>query len=120
MNHVVTDHVLLITNRCTACGSCIETCPKGVLGQVEFLKHKHSHVDRADLCAGCLKCVQACPQKAILARRNLDKTDTTLIAADIPVRRKHPRGHRTIISTGILAQHASGELVSELNSCQSN
>lgn len=105
MNHVLTDHVLLITNQCISCGSCIEACPKGVLGQVKFLRHKHTHVDRADLCAGCLKCVQACPQKAIIARRDLNKADTALIA-DIPARkRRHHLRHGHTRRRGILVHY---------------
>ncbi len=94
MKHDTTAHVLLDTNRCIDCGKCIEACPKGVLGQVNFLIHKHAHVDQADICIGCLNCVKACQQKAIIARRDLEKAGT---APDVPYitgQGIHPRCHR--------------------------
>ena len=76
MHHNTTAHILILTNRCIDCGKCTEACPKGTLGRVSFLKHKHVHVEHTDLCIGCLKCVKACQQKAIFAQRDIDKANT--------------------------------------------
>jgi len=52
---------------CTGCGSCLEVCPFGALGQEGGL----AHVDHGR-CAGCGLCHTACPEGAIhLERRPL-------------------------------------------------
>ncbi|MGE5422222.1 MAG: ferredoxin family protein [Ignavibacteriales bacterium] len=80
----MTNHVLLRTDLCTACGSCMETCPKKVLGKVGFLRHQHAHVDQAEACVGCLKCVSACPQQAMIARSDHD-TGNLRVARPSPI-----------------------------------
>ena len=77
MRHNSTKHILLLTNRCIACGMCVKACPKGVLNQISILIHKHAHVEQADLCIGCLKCIKSCRQKAIVARRGMVKNDAS-------------------------------------------
>jgi len=64
-NHLQTDHIQIDSRICLACGQCISECPRGVIGQVKWFKHSHTHVDRADQCIGCKKCVKACPSGAI-------------------------------------------------------
>jgi NAD-dependent dihydropyrimidine dehydrogenase PreA subunit len=65
--HGTTMHISLNTHLCRACWKCVESCPKGVLGKVDFLFHKHARIDKPDECKGCLKCVKACPEQAITA-----------------------------------------------------
>lgn len=74
-----TDHILINTKSCDACGKCIEACPKEVLGKVNIIFHKHAHINEAKQCIGCLKCVKACPQNAIIPRRDLKKADISFV-----------------------------------------
>ena len=48
-------------NLCTGCGTCVETCPAGVLE----LKDGKAHVVNPDDCLGCRACESACPEGAI-------------------------------------------------------
>ncbi len=48
-----------ITEECTACGTCLETCPTGSIEEGE--KYKIN-----DTCTECLACVDACPTGAIV------------------------------------------------------
>lgn len=49
-----------VTERCTACGACIVTCPERALVPAPA---------RPDIvearCTGCLACVEICPRDAI-------------------------------------------------------
>jgi|GEM_PF-890752 len=65
-SHLQTEFIEIRSHMCMACGICMDECPKGVIGQVKFLRHTHAHIDRADLCIGCRKCVKACPNHAIV------------------------------------------------------
>ncbi|MCD6457330.1 MAG: 4Fe-4S binding protein [Thermoproteales archaeon] len=47
--------------KCTGCGTCVETCPSGVLE----LKDGKAHVVNADDCLGCHACESVCPESAI-------------------------------------------------------
>lgn len=72
--------------RCTACGRCIKTCPKGILSllpaDLEFLV-RCSNKDRGaktrkqcDVgCIGCMKCTRVCPTGAIKVEENLARID---------------------------------------------
>lgn len=93
LKHIITDHILLNTNLCIACGSCIDACPKKVLGKVTFLKHEHVHVDQAEGCIGCQKCVKTCPQQAIIARRDIEDQNAKSL---IPPTFKRQRKRRQI------------------------
>lgn len=107
-----TDHILINTKICDACGKCIEACPKGVLGKVNIIFHKHAHVDESEQCIGCLKCVKACPQKAIISRRDLEKEGISSAISDHRHRRNHRHDHRTVIRPSISTQHTLGDLTS--------
>ena len=50
-----------ITDKCTACGTCKESCP------VEAIKEGNPHykID-PELCIDCGTCVDACPVQAIV------------------------------------------------------
>ena len=65
--HAQTEHIVVETRLCEACGDCISACPKEVLGMVSMLWHRHVRVDHAALCIGCGKCVAACSHGAIKA-----------------------------------------------------
>jgi 2-oxoglutarate ferredoxin oxidoreductase subunit delta len=63
--HSQTKYIRVDTHLCEACWTCVETCPNGVLGKIDFKFHRHVHIDDAESCTGCLKCVRACPHDAI-------------------------------------------------------
>ena len=67
--HNSTKYVRLDTPLCQACWKCVEACPNDVIGKIEFIFHKHSRIDHAEMYKGCQKCVKACPQQAITAYR---------------------------------------------------
>jgi NAD-dependent dihydropyrimidine dehydrogenase PreA subunit len=50
---------VVISDECTACGACSDTCPTGAIEQGET-KYKVT-----DACTECLACVEACPTGAI-------------------------------------------------------
>ena len=52
MAHVISDD-------CTACGSCIDACP------VEAIKEGDKYSIDANLCIDCGACVDECPMSAI-------------------------------------------------------
>lgn len=55
--------LLVIDDRCTACGACIVTCPERAL--VPAPRRPHLLADR---CTGCLGCIEVCPRDAITER----------------------------------------------------
>lgn len=50
-----------ITDKCTACGSCADSCPAEAIKQGE----KQYSID-ADACIDCGSCVDTCPVTAIV------------------------------------------------------
>ncbi len=64
--HSITKYIRLDNRRCQACWQCVAVCPNHVLGKAVFFKHRHAHVNQANLCKGCRRCVERCPQQAIL------------------------------------------------------
>ncbi len=50
-----------IIDECTACGSCIETCPSEAIKEGE----KKYSID-PELCIDCGSCVDGCPTSAIV------------------------------------------------------
>jgi len=50
-----------ITDACTACGTCAETCPSEAIKEGE----KKYEIDQ-DACVECGACVEACPVEAIV------------------------------------------------------
>jgi NAD-dependent dihydropyrimidine dehydrogenase PreA subunit len=62
-----TAYVRLDRRACQACGRCVETCPKGVLGMIRMGPHRHAKIAAADACTGCLACVKACETGALTA-----------------------------------------------------
>lgn len=45
---------------CTACWKCVEACPRGAVGKVSILWHRHAVMMRRK-CVGCNICVRTCP-----------------------------------------------------------
>jgi ferredoxin len=52
--------MISITDRCTACGACLLTCPEQALRPAPFRP-----VVSAALCTACGECVEICPRDAI-------------------------------------------------------
>lgn len=50
---------VIINDECTACGTCLDTCPTGAI--VEGEKYKIT-----DECTECLACIDTCPTGAIV------------------------------------------------------
>lgn len=72
--------------KCTACGKCVEVCPKDVLVLTPVTSEYHiqcNSIERGpDLikfckvgCIGCGRCVKVCPVSAISLNNNLAKID---------------------------------------------
>jgi ferredoxin len=51
----------VITDECTGCGSCIDSCPVDAISEGEI------YVIDAELCTDCGACVETCPVEAIIA-----------------------------------------------------
>lgn len=49
-----------ITDKCIACGTCIDECPVGAISEGDI------YVIDADSCVGCGTCAGACPNDAIV------------------------------------------------------
>lgn len=53
-----------VTDRCTACGACLATCPERAFAVVRGGRPPLAVLD--DRCTGCLACLEVCPADAIL------------------------------------------------------
>ena len=49
------------TDECTACGSCVDACPMGVLE----IEDEVAKVVDEESCIGCSECLDTCPTGAI-------------------------------------------------------
>lgn len=74
MKKVATKYVAMNPRRCVACWKCVEECPKGVIGKVGFLWHKHVVFKDVEACVGCNRCVRTCPNGVFF------KADETLLS----------------------------------------
>jgi electron transfer flavoprotein alpha subunit len=54
--------IVVIDERCTACGACLATCPEGALARAP----KRPRLVGA--CTACFACVEVCPVDAIDVR----------------------------------------------------
>ena len=50
-----------ITDECTACGSCMESCPSEAINEGE-----QKYAIDPELCIDCGACVDSCPNSAII------------------------------------------------------
>ncbi len=55
----------LITDKCTACGLCLEACPVGVISEGEV------YLIDGDHCLECGRCAEACPENSIEASKGI-------------------------------------------------
>jgi 2-oxoglutarate ferredoxin oxidoreductase subunit delta len=62
LNKIRTPYIWANHGRCIACWKCIDSCPKRVIGKVDFLWHKHIVIQDPKACIGCKKCIQVCPR----------------------------------------------------------
>lgn len=73
-------------DKCTACGQCVEACPKALIELVPLEKHTRVKCQSKDKgkavkencnvgCIGCGLCVKACEYSAITLTNNLAKID---------------------------------------------
>lgn len=60
-----TPFIVLDRSRCEACWSCVDACPKGALGKMQVLWHKHAVVADAERCTGCRRCLDVCALGAL-------------------------------------------------------
>ena len=65
--------VIEVTDRCTGCGTCVETC---IFDAIDIQNRRAVHNDR---CRACGRCVTYCPEKAVIIR--IDNQETSFQAA---------------------------------------
>lgn len=75
--HYCTAFIEIELRQCIACGDCVTTCPRHVLGIIAYLGHRHVHVDRGADCKGCRKCIAACSRGVIHSRQEEDRRKKT-------------------------------------------
>lgn len=78
------------SHRCTACMTCVRTCPDHILDlQITTAEDKSKHIDRfvyeLGACMMCGLCVEACPFDAILMGKDyeLAVTDPALLVTSL-------------------------------------
>lgn len=93
---------VVITDKCTSCGMCVDACPRNIIEMRP--KHKRDlkifvgclNEEKGGIakkacsvaCIGCSKCVDACPKEAIVIKNNLAYIDPeycTLCRKCVPV-----------------------------------
>ena len=60
-----TFYIRLDAHKCEACWQCLDSCPNGVFGTINFLWNKCVVVKHADQCVGCFRCMKVCNTGAI-------------------------------------------------------
>lgn len=88
-----TQYIIIDPHRCAACWQCVEECPQKVIGKLDFLFHKHSHIDNAEACIGCKNCVKNCPNQAILELGAVPHP----VAYRMPPGRRHRDWQRNVV-----------------------
>lgn len=64
-NKLIGEKLLVVKEKCTNCGTCIEVCSSRAID-----KGENSVKINYDKCIRCLCCAEFCPEKAIRVRRN--------------------------------------------------
>lgn len=86
----VTDLPVVIDDKCTACGACVEACPRDIIELrkknkkdrkifVSCINEEKGGVAKKNCsvaCIGCSKCFQVCPYEAITMENNLAFIDS--------------------------------------------
>lgn len=86
--HVVNGVAVVDKEKCTACGKCVDICPKGIIEMVSYNQktiikcksHDKGKVVKANCdigCIGCRICVKNCPEQTITFDNNLARIDYT-------------------------------------------
>ena len=57
--------VTVDTDKCEACGDCVDTCPNESFVLVEEGGRQYAQYTGDDDCIGCESCVAVCPTEAI-------------------------------------------------------
>ncbi|MDE6315675.1 MAG: 4Fe-4S binding protein [Muribaculaceae bacterium] len=68
--HHQTKYIRLSPRECIACWECVKSCPKGVLGKIDFLGHRHVKISDSKNCVGCMKCVRICPKNCFKTKND--------------------------------------------------
>jgi len=53
--------MIIITDDCLECGSCVDECPEEAISEGEG-----KYVIDQDLCVQCKSCMEVCPNEAII------------------------------------------------------
>lgn len=83
---------VIITDKCTSCGACVEACPRDIIEM--HPRHKRDlkvyvgclNEDKAGIakkacdvaCIGCSKCLEICPKDAVTMKNNLAYIDPVI------------------------------------------
>ncbi len=119
---------VVITDKCTSCGMCVEACPRDIIEMrpknkrdlkvyVGCLNEEKGGIAKracSVACIGCSKCVDACPKEAITIENNLAYIDPeycTLCRKCVPVCPTHsiietnfpPRKEKKVETTASLS-----------------
>lgn len=63
----------LVSSGCTACGTCVQVCPAGVLALDGSADDTHRRLEfTAAGCIGCRRCIDLCPADALRGDTHLD------------------------------------------------
>jgi electron transport complex protein RnfB len=111
--------------KCTGCGKCVASCPKGIIKMVPYSRKVHilcSSHDKGAVarkvckvaCIACQKCVKAAPEGAIkmedfLAVVNYDMEIPDSVADECPMSTIVAQGRETAGTGGGVAAGAGGE-----------
>jgi NAD-dependent dihydropyrimidine dehydrogenase PreA subunit len=78
-NHAKTQFIQFNSKNCRACWKCIENCSNKVLEKIDFLGHRHAHIENPDKCTGCLNCLSACEFNALsVISSDTNKSQTSI------------------------------------------
>ena len=73
--------IIVDSDRCTACGTCVDVCPYLAPQLVEFEPSSFVARINSSLCKGCGTCASWCPSGAITTRHFTDSQVQAMIDA---------------------------------------